>query len=115
MSENRKEPQNQRDTRVLLLSPQDNVCVACVNLKPGDTVVIDGQSSTIDADTPIGHKIARVALAAGDKVIKWGAPIGSMSEAVVRGGLVHVHNMKSDYIPTFTFEKGHRYIGEATQ
>ncbi len=98
------------DRRVLVLSPEDNVCVACTFLKQGDTVTIDGVAATLQSDIPIGHKLARKNLAAGDKVMKWGAPIGSMTAAVPVGGHVHVHNMKSDYIPTYTYDKG--FIGE---
>ena len=43
-----------------------------------------------------------VSLAIGDKVIKYGAPIGSMTAAADTGDWVHMHNMKSDYIASHT-------------
>ena len=36
----------------------------------------------------------------GEKISKYGAPIGSMTLATPKGGHVHLHNMKSDYIAT---------------
>ena len=88
------------DRRLLLLSEQDNVVVALVNLQRGEIVRIDGDEVTLRADTPLGFKIARYGLAVGDKVLKYGAHIGSVTVAIVRGEVVHVHNMKSDYLPT---------------
>jgi hypothetical protein len=38
----------------------------------------------------------------GEVVLKYGAPIGSMTEAAAVGAHVHLHNLKSDYIPTYT-------------
>jgi altronate dehydratase small subunit len=81
------------DSRLLLLSPDDNVFIARVAMGP----------------IPVGFKVARRAIAAGEKIIKWGAPIGSATRDIVSGGIVHVDNMKSDYLPTYTFEGEHRY------
>ena len=35
--------------------------------------------------------------------------IGSAIAAIPAGHYVHTHNMKSDYIATFTFEKGKQF------
>ena len=43
-------------------------------------------------------------LGAGDKVVKYGAPIGSIVNPTAIGGWVHVHTMKSDYIASHTRE-----------
>jgi (2R)-sulfolactate sulfo-lyase subunit alpha len=60
------------------------------------------RTATADADVGVGHKLARHALAVGDKVLKYGAPIGSITAPVAAGGHVHLHNMKSDYIASHT-------------
>lgn len=88
------------DRRLLLLSEQDNVTVALVDLRQGEIVRIDGDDVSLRTDAPLGFKIARYGLAVGDKVFKYGAAIGSVTVAIVRGEVVHVHNMKSDYLPT---------------
>jgi len=77
----------------LLLSPSDNVLIARVASK----------------NVPVGFKVARQAIGAGEKIIKWGAPIGSATCDIAAGEVVHLDNMKSDYLPTYTFEEEHRY------
>ncbi|MBT3359026.1 MAG: UxaA family hydrolase [Rhodospirillales bacterium] len=98
------------DRRVLFLNADDNVGVACTDLAAGTALGIDGNSVTLPGNVELGHKLARSALAEGDKIIKWGAEIGSVTQAVPVGGHVHLHNMKSDYIPTYTFEEGQRFV-----
>ena len=44
---------------------------------------------------PFGHKFALSDLAEGHAVRKYGAPIGSLTHAVLKGQHVHVHNLKS--------------------
>jgi len=87
---------------LILLHGNDNVLVCRQRIEAGRTVVIDGTEVLTSDLIEVGHKVARFDLAAGDKVIKYGAPIGSMTEAAARGRHVHMHNMKSDYIPSHT-------------
>ena len=94
------------DRRLLLLSDRDNVMVTCASLKSGDVVTLDGEAVTVRTDAPLGFKIARCDLAPGDKVLKYGAVIGSATVAIQRGEVVHLHNMKSDYLPTYVPEAG---------
>lgn len=81
------------------LSPSDNVAVACRSLVPGETIGIDGVALSITESVNLGHKIAVLHLKMGDKIIKYGMPIGSATVAVPAGGWVHMHNMQSNYIP----------------
>ncbi|KQW80791.1 UxaA family hydrolase [Brevundimonas sp. Root1279] len=83
---------------VIQLHPDDNVLVCRAPVKAGDRIDLGQTVLIADADVAVGHKIARAPLAVGDKVLKYGAPIGSMTAAVAAGGHVHLHNMKSDYI-----------------
>jgi hypothetical protein len=89
------------DPRLILLSHQDNVCVACTHLAAGEPVVIDGAAVSLADSIPLGHKLARRPIRAGDKLIKYGAPIGSATTDIAVGAHVHVHNLQSDYIPSF--------------
>lgn len=84
----------------LLLHPDDNVLVVISPIAIGDPVLIDGVAHAAGVAIGVGHKLARHALAPGDKIIKYGAPIGSMTAAAEAGDHVHLHNMKSDYIAT---------------
>lgn len=95
-------PQKSALAPVILLHPDDNILVCVKHIAVGDVFAVDGELITSRSSIDVGHKIARVALVAGDKVYRYGAPIGSMTEAVAKGEHVHMHNMKSDYIPSHT-------------
>lgn len=88
----------------ILLHPDDNVLVCRARAEAGVSVVIDGESVSLPATVEVGHKIARYVLKPGDKIVKYGAPIGSMTVVAARGDHVHMHNMKSDYIKSHTRE-----------
>jgi (2R)-sulfolactate sulfo-lyase subunit alpha len=87
---------------LLLLHPDDNILVARRDIAAGERVELDGESFLIPAAVELGHKLARRALAAETRVLKYGAPIGSMKTPVARGEHVHLHNLRSDYIPSTT-------------
>lgn len=95
---------------LLLMSPEDNCLIARTALASGDVVAIDGQSVTLAQDIQIGHKVARRALAVGDKVLRYGALIGSITAPVAIGEHIHTHNLASDYIPTFTLGQDGRHF-----
>lgn len=86
--------------QTLLLHPDDTVLVCIAAISAGDTLVIDGEALVAPHDVAVGHKLARHPLELGAKVTKYGAPIGSVTQAVEKGAHVHSHNMKSDYIPS---------------
>ena len=102
----RPPPVEPLDRRLLLLSEQDTVVVACANLQAGEVVRMDGEDVKLSADAPVGFKIARRDFAPGEKVTKYGAAIGSTTAAIQRGDVVHLHNMKSDYLPTYVQDDG---------
>ena len=89
---------------MLLLHPADNVVVCCRTVHAGETVRIRGVNVVVAANVELGHKLASTALRAGEKVVKYGMPIGSMTSPVAAGQWVHVHNMKSDYIDAHSRE-----------
>jgi hypothetical protein len=89
---------------LLLLHPDDNILVARRDIAAGERVELDGESFVIPAAVELGHKLARRALAPDTRVLKYGAPIGSMKAAAARGEHVHLHNLRSDYIPSTTRE-----------
>lgn len=83
---------------LILLSEGDNVLVSAGAIVRGQPLVIDGETFSAPQDIPVGHKVARRALQPGEKVLKYGAPIGSMLTPAAPGAWVHSHNLKSDYI-----------------
>jgi len=97
----------------LLLAPGDNIAVATRELPEGTQVVVGGLPVTLRARVDVGHKFAARAMERGEKVLKYGAPIGRATRDIQPGEYVHTHNVNSDYISTFTLDEGHRYIEEA--
>jgi altronate dehydratase small subunit len=92
------------DRRLLILAPEDNVCVACRDLPAGTELLIDGAMVRLEQDVPTGHKLARRNIAQAEKILKYGAVIGSARRAIAAGQYVHTHNLASDYIPTWNRE-----------
>ena len=90
--------------RLILLHPDDTILVCVTPAAAGDCLSIDGAEIVAAESVGVGHKIARRALAPGDKVVKYGAAIGSVTQHVEPGRWVHLHNMKSDYIASHSRE-----------
>ena len=86
----------------VLLSPNDNVVVACSFIRAGKTVRFDGHSIIAVEDVETGHKIACKLIDRDGPVIKYDVPIGFATMEVAIGEHVHLHNMRSDYIASFT-------------
>jgi hypothetical protein len=91
------------------LSPTDNILVLARSLNAGEEVLIGGVVHVLNTPLGLGHKIAAYHIAIGEKILKYGAPIGSAIAEIQPGEHVHLHNMKSDYLPTFTLEEGHEF------
>jgi hypothetical protein len=94
------------DPRLLLLSAGDTVFVLRDQIAAGEAVMVEGVAVAFPHGLGLGHKIARLSVAAGDRVIKYGAPIGRASRAIAVGDHVHLHNLISDYTPTYALNKG---------
>lgn len=93
------------DQRLVLLSSQDNVFVICAPVKAGEDIMVSGRSVRVSTQIGLGHKIARRPIASGEKVLKYGAPIGSATQDIAPGDHVHLHNLKSDYTATHSLEE----------
>jgi altronate dehydratase small subunit len=102
------------DPRLLRLNPADNVVTVLSPLAAGERVFIDGVETAIAGPISLGHKLAARRIAAGEKVVKYGAPIGSATRDIACGEHVHTYNLKSDYLPTFLREDQSRYFGAAS-
>jgi hypothetical protein len=87
---------------VLVLNAEDNVVVCRRDVRAGESLVIDGEVVVARADVTLGHKIARRLIPRGERVVKYGMSIGSSTAEIRPGDWVHLHNMKSDYIPSHT-------------
>lgn len=91
--------------KLILLHDNDNVLVVRSSINIGDTEMIGGFNIVFDQEIPVGHKIALKNIAPGDIIVKYGVPIGSATVDISPGDHIHLHNMKSDYLPTYTLDK----------
>jgi len=97
---------------VLVLAPGDNIAVAASDLPAGTVREIDAQRVVLARAVEVGHKFAIRRIAKGERVVKYGAPIGVATQDIAPGEYVHLHNVTSDYIPTYTFDAGHEFLKE---
>ncbi|MDY7578770.1 UxaA family hydrolase [Herbaspirillum sp. RTI4] len=98
------------NSQTILLAPEDNCVVATTNLEQGAHLELDGDVVVVSVSVTLGHKLTRRALWAGERVIKYGAVIGHVTEDVAKGVHLHTHNMVSDYIPTYTLDSGKSFV-----
>ncbi len=91
------------------LSPVDNIVVLARSVEAGIRIRISGQDFPMPAPLALGHKLACRGIACGEKIMKYGVPIGSATRNIAVGEHVHLHNMKSDYLPTYTLESGRSF------
>ena len=81
----------------LKINANDNVAVVLADvLTAGDVVEVDGQRVVVQQEVARGHKVALVDMGAGQQVVKYGYPIGHLTQAVKAGEWIHTHNLKSD-------------------
>ena len=101
----RKEPSPARKEPaacVLRISPDDNIGVTTRSVADGESLEIAGRTVTVRQSIPVGHKIALEPISAGGPVRKYGVPIGSATCDIAPGDYVHIHNVRSNYLPTYT-------------
>lgn len=86
----------------LVHAPDDAVGVAVRDIDPGPAVpgrVMDGGGSLqvdVVSSIPLGHKVALRDIAAGERVIEYGLPIGRATQDIAAGEHVHVHNVRGE-------------------
>jgi (2R)-sulfolactate sulfo-lyase subunit alpha len=84
----------------LLHQDGDSVAVAVDDLTPGRVRGASIKEGTwyemeISHEVPLGHKFAMLDLVEGDTVLKYGIPVGVMTQPVSKGEYVHTHNVRS--------------------
>ena len=99
-----------KSRKLLRIHRDDNVLIVVTPVRPGDRDVINELEILFTQDIAIGHKVAARDIKAGERVYKCGVPIGSAKEMIPAGAHVHLHNLKSDYIATYTLDKDHVFV-----
>jgi altronate dehydratase small subunit len=96
----------------VLLSPLDNIVVLARSVQAGESIDVAGRSLVAARSLGLGHKLALRRITTGEKILKYGVAIGSATHDIEPGEHVHLHNMKSDYLPTYTLEDGRLFEGQ---
>ena len=81
------------------LNPIDGVATVLRPVGRGERITVGcGDAvSTLDVreDVPLCHKIALTQLQPGDRILKYGEPIGEATAKILPGAHVHVHTLRS--------------------
>ncbi|QTM99162.1 altronate dehydratase [Sediminibacillus dalangtanensis] len=88
----------------IVIHERDNVTIALQDLKPGESIVIEGEEIIVQQAVRAGHKIARKPIPENENVIKYGYPIGKASTPIDVGDWVHTHNVKTNLSGTLEYE-----------
>ncbi|MEA1951331.1 MAG: UxaA family hydrolase [Planctomycetota bacterium] len=118
MSNQNPGEQSSTQPRLIRLHDKDNVAATTVGVDAGQMLELEGRQIRAADAVATGHKMAIAEIAAGEKVVKYGVPIGSATCRIKPGQYVHTHNLKSDYLPTYTLDGSNPYLhgkGGSTQ
>lgn len=90
---------------IIHLHPDDSIAILSGDAREGDTLEGDGHTLRARENIPRYHKVAIRPLAVGETILRYGAPIGIATAPIEPGDWVHLHNLASSYLPTYTWEK----------
>ena len=81
--------------RAILINSLDSVATAIKPISKGEKVTLGNKEITVCSDIPFAHKFALKDVLLGDRVIKYGEPIGVATTDISTGEHVHTHNLES--------------------
>ena len=84
------------------LHPHDNVVVSTDLIMSGSEIELEGKIYRARTSIPRYFKVAAQNIEKGARIIKCGMSIGVAVESIAAAELVHTHNIKSDYVASFT-------------
>ena len=84
------------ETRCLKINPADNVAVAILPLRAGETICICGKEITLRTDVPAGHKVTLKNFIKGENVIKYGYPIGHTIKPMAQGSWISEREIETN-------------------
>ena len=87
--------------KCIQLAVNDNVLIICTDIKANEILIHSGTEYLVDRDIAIGHKIATKNIAKGGSIIKFSTIIGTATKDIKKGEHVHIHNIKSNFIPIY--------------
>lgn len=106
---------------VIRIDPADTVAVALRPLAEGEEVIVGDRRLRVREQVPAGHKVALRDHEAGERVMKYGFPIGVMERSAPAGAHIHSHNLRTAlqghveyrYAPDASSARDERGVAEA--
>ena len=98
--------------RCIHINDDDNIAIVVEDVPSGAQVEYQDVFVVAVTAVPRFNKIALENIPEGAKVRRYGLPIGVASRDILRGEFVHVHNLRSAWIPTFTREQDSQNVQE---
>lgn len=92
------------EKRSIQMDSRDNVATVLSDVAEGDVVqVFDTNQNLLGQITarqsiPMGNKLALADLEAGGTMVKYGERVGTVCKPILKGQLVHVHNVRSIHL-----------------
>lgn len=88
-----------KPANIVVLAPADNVGIALADIGGAATAQsLDGHAVPTAESIPQGHKVALHAIEPGEPIVRFGVPVGIATVRIATGRLVHIHNVRSQYI-----------------
>ncbi len=91
--------------KAILINARDNTATLLGEAQAGESVSIVRESGevaqeiTARQDISVGHKIALCEIREGERVFKYGEPIGITTQTIQKGEHVHIQNVISAVFP----------------
>lgn len=85
--------------KTIIISPSDSVAVALFPLKKGE----EAEGVVLLENIEKGHKFAVKEIKYGERIIKYGAVIGTATADIAAGSHVHSHNMTTGLSGTLSY------------
>ena len=80
--------------KYLKIHPDDNVLVALVDLKAGESVSYSGAATTLAEPIPAKHKFVMQDMSENDSVTMYGVLVGKAMKPIAAGTAIGTHNVK---------------------
>lgn len=95
--------------KVLRVHADDNVLIALTDLLKGEIIEFNNESYVLQSNVAAKHKFITHDLAVGDEVIMYGVLVGRATQPVLKGELIHTHNIKHASNENYKKEKDYTW------
>ncbi|MBY8988552.1 MAG: UxaA family hydrolase [Candidatus Lokiarchaeota archaeon] len=82
----------------IIMSSNDNCATALEDIPKHAQLHINENIIVLNNIILLGHKFALNDIRKGDKIKKYGQPIGFATEDIKKGDWIHTHNLSSQYL-----------------